>query len=92
MSAQNWSEMDFVTVLAAAYPLYAELPSLETHPDIGYMFVPDQHGENAAAHARMAGDDDNGPALRREHALQAIAHLGRLIERIDETVSDDGEG
>lgn len=88
----NWSEMDFVTVVAAAYPIYSGLPSLEADPDLGPFFAADQHGENAAVQARMAGDDDGGPALRREHALQAIAYLARVIELIDETGADDGEG
>jgi|GEM_PF-4129449 hypothetical protein len=79
----NWSEMDFVSVLAEAHILYCGLKSLETDPVLGCHFARVDHGENAADHARMAGDVVNDRADRRQHALQAIAYLGRLVDLLD---------
>lgn len=81
--ADDWSEMDFVTVLAQAHCLYSGLKQLETDPVLGCHFAQVDHGENAADHARMAGDVTVDLTDRRNHALQAIAYLGRLIETID---------
>lgn len=87
MSKQTepWSEMDFITVLAGAYPLYEGLSRLEVDPNLGRYFGRASHAENAAAHARLAAVTD---ANRREHALQAIGYLARLIELIDQEAGE----
>lgn len=84
---ENWSEMDFVTMLAPAHTLYDGLTRLERDPVLGVHFDRANHGENASQHALLAGDADVDPADRRDHALQAIAYLARLIEMIDDAAA-----
>lgn len=89
---ENWSEMDFVTMLAPAHALYDGLTRLERDPVLGVHFNRANHGENASIHALLAGDGDVDPADRRDHAMQAIAYLARLIEMIDVAAQGAAEG
>ena len=78
-----WTEMDFVTVLAEAFPLFEGQRRLETNAHLAKHFLRSQAGASAAAHAVIAADGSYNGQVRREHALEAIAHLARIVESID---------
>ena len=78
-----WTEMDFVTVLAEAYPAFKVQRHLETNAHLAKHFPRSHAGASASAHAVIAADGSYSDQVRREHALEAIAHLARIVESID---------
>lgn len=79
-----WSEMDFVTVLAGAYPHYAGIRHLEADAQLGRHFAVCGHSNAAAFHAMEAGDAALAAPVRRELALRAVAYLAAIVDRIDQ--------